>query len=175
MYASWQSGSGWGGMLTSLSTCSRHVCLVTLRVWVGGMLTSLSTCSLHACFVTVRVWGGVNVIVNLLTPCMSRDTQALGGGDVNVIVNLLTPCMLDAIALGHSLQSSLMVPKQKQDTKGAKRRKRYENASCQGASRPFSRIVLVLSFCGYQPSSRPTWQCNPPFSTGKAPTTGRSP
>ena len=39
-----------------------------LRVWVGG--------------------GDVNVIVNLLTPCMLRDTQGFGGGDVNVIVNM---------------------------------------------------------------------------------------
>ena len=45
------------------------------------------------------LWGGggkgdVNVIVNLLTPCMLRDPQGLCGGDVNAIVNLLTPCML---------------------------------------------------------------------------------
>ena len=89
---------GWG-MLTSLSTCSRHVCFVTLRVWVVGMWTSLS--SRHVCFVTLRVWVGrdVNVIVNLLTPCMLRDSQGLGGGDVNIIV--LTPCLLrDSQGLG---------------------------------------------------------------------------
>ena len=82
------------------------------------MLTSLSTCSRHACFVTVRVWVGggvVNASVNLLMPCMLRDTQGLGGGTpvsacsrraclvtvrvwegvgvVNVIVNLLMPCI----------------------------------------------------------------------------------
>ena len=33
-----------GGVLTSLSTCSRHVCLVNFGVWVGGMLMSPSTC-----------------------------------------------------------------------------------------------------------------------------------
>ena len=43
--------------------------------------------------------GDVNVIVNLLTPCLLRDTQGLGGGDVNVIV--LTPCLLrDTQGLG---------------------------------------------------------------------------
>ena len=38
----------------------------------------------------------VNVPVNLLTSCMLRELQGLGGvgGDVNVPVNLLTSCML---------------------------------------------------------------------------------
>ena len=53
-------------MLMSLSTWSRHVCFVTLRACVGG---------------------DVNIIVNLLTPCMLRDTQGLGGGHVNVVVH----------------------------------------------------------------------------------------
>ena len=49
--------------------------------------------------------GDVNVIVNLLTPCMLHDSQGLGGGgDMNVIVNLLTPCTLrDTQGLGGML------------------------------------------------------------------------
>ena len=120
-----------GGMLTSLSTRSRHVCFVALRVWVGGDL---------------------NVIVDLLTPCMLSDTQGLGGGNVNVIVNMGAAWKkgIDAIALslkkkGHSLQSSLMAPKQKQDTKAQRQEKRHENASCQGGSRLFSRTTVGIS------------------------------
>ena len=98
---------GVGGMLTSLWTCSRHVCFVNFGVWVGwgdvnipvnlltcmlrelrglggvgGYLTSLWTCSRHVCFVNFRVWvgwGDVNIPVNLLTSCMLRELRGLGG------------------------------------------------------------------------------------------------
>ena len=55
MYASWTSGFGWGGgTLTSLWTCSHHVCFVNFGVWGGGYLTSLWTCSRHVCFDMLR-------------------------------------------------------------------------------------------------------------------------
>ena len=40
-------------------------------------------------FVAFLFWvvGDANVIVNLLTPCMLRDTQGLGWGECYVIVN----------------------------------------------------------------------------------------
>ena len=48
------------------------------------MLTSLCTCSRHVCFVKLRGLGGMggcyNVPVNLLTSCMLRELRGLGGG-----------------------------------------------------------------------------------------------
>ena len=119
----------------------------------GGMLTPLSTCSRHVCFVKLRVWleGDLNVFVNLLTPCMLRDPQGLGGGDVNVIVNMGAAWKkgIDAITLsskiGHGLQSSLMSPKQNKTQKAQRQAKRHENASCQGASRPYSIIPKKIA------------------------------
>ena len=113
MYASWTSRFGWG-VLTSLSTCLRHVCLVNFGVWAGagGMLTSLSTCSHHVCFVNFGVWvgggGHVNVPVHLLTSCMLRELRGLGGGDVDVPVNLHTSCMpCELRGLGGGMLTSL--------------------------------------------------------------------
>ena len=96
-------GLGGGDVITSLSTCSRHVCFMNFGVWVGGMygdvIASLSTCSRHVCFVNFGVWGcGGDVVtfaVNLLTSCMLRELRGLGGGTCySVPVNLLTSCML---------------------------------------------------------------------------------
>ena len=62
---------------------------------LGGMLTSLSTCSRHVCFKNFRVGqGDVNVPVNLLTSCMLRELRGWARVDVNVPVSLLTSCML---------------------------------------------------------------------------------
>lgn len=45
-----------------------------------------------------------------------------------------------------SLQSSLMVPKQNKTQKAQRQGKRHENASCQGAARPFKWDLITLYF-----------------------------
>jgi len=87
---------GVGGLLTSLWTCSRHVCFVNFGVWVGwgvhvnvpvnlhtscmlrelrglggvgGMLASLRTCSRHVCFVNFGVWVGWGGMLTSLWTC----------------------------------------------------------------------------------------------------------
>ena len=69
-----------------------YVCIVTPTPPPGNW-------SRNPFFCFFRVWGGrdVNVPVNLLTSCMLRELEGLGGAgweDVNVPVNLLTSCML---------------------------------------------------------------------------------
>ena len=61
---------------------TKPILLFFFGFWVGGMLTSLWTCSRHVCFVNFGVWvgwGDVNVPVNLLTSCMLRELRVCLG------------------------------------------------------------------------------------------------
>ena len=60
-------GLGLGGMLTFLSTCSRHLCFVNIGLGLGGMLTFLSTCSRHLCFVNIGL--GLGGMLTFLSTC----------------------------------------------------------------------------------------------------------
>ena len=65
-----------GGMLTSLSTCSRHVCFVNFGVWLGGCYRPCQLAHvMYASWTSGFGWGDVIVPVNLLTSCMLRELR----------------------------------------------------------------------------------------------------